>query len=93
LGFWSNILKASLDFKSLRSRQVRTENDMTALREVAEMQARAIVKKILSDAGDEVDLVHCASPPVFLSRVQERLWRELLVQSIQRQLRSHSMTV
>jgi hypothetical protein len=66
---------------------------MSTLRDDAETQARSIVDAKILEAGEAANLVHCVCPPKKLSRGQERLWRELLIQSIQRQLCGYNVTV
>lgn len=66
---------------------------MSTLREDAQTQARSVVEAIILDAGEAADLVHCVCPPKGLSRGQERLWRELLIQSVQRGISCYNVTV
>jgi hypothetical protein len=66
---------------------------MSTLREDAEAQARLMVEAIILDACETADLVYCVCPPKDLSVGQERLWRELLIQSTQRRLRCYKVTV
>ena len=66
---------------------------MSTLRDDAQTQARSIVEAIILAAGEASDLIHCVCPPKDLSRGQERLWRELLIQSIQRRIRCYNVTV
>lgn len=67
--------------------------DMAIMRADAQAKAKVIARAVLRQEGNIAWFLNLVQPPAEIAPSQQRLWRELLVQNIQRQLRSHSVTV
>ena len=67
--------------------------DMAIMRADAQAKAKVIAKAVLFQGGDTAGVNNLVQPPAEITPPQQRLWLELLVQGIQRQLRSHNVTV
>ena len=67
--------------------------DMVFLRADAHAMGRVIAEAMLGQGTDTAEVLNLAQPPAGVAPLQQRLWKELLIQSIQRQLRIHNVTV
>lgn len=72
----------------MRGRRV----DMAMMRADARARAKVIVDAMLCRDGDIAEAARLFQPPADTAQPQGRLWKELLIQSVQQQLRNHNVT-
>ncbi|MGY3576818.1 hypothetical protein [Bradyrhizobium sp. USDA 4504] len=67
--------------------------DIKKLRSDAFITAGALTEAVLRQEIDVADIMNLVKPPTKITRPEMGVWQELLVQSIQRQLRGYNVTV